>query len=128
KALEVPVEPYRPGALKRFTKAGPVIIDGVLGLGFKGPLAEDSPLFQALSEAAGIPDATVVAVDLPSGLDADDGEAQDVPLEADLTVTFGGKKPAQVLAPARDVCGEVLAIDIGFPAAASEAALGVHRP
>lgn len=128
RALEVPVEPFRPGALKRFAKAGPVIIDGVLGLGFKGPLADDSPLRQALTEAAAIEDATVVAVDLPSALDPDSGEAQDVPLEADLTVTFGGKKPALVLSPARDACGEVLLLDIGFPQAASEAALGVHRP
>ena len=128
KALGHSVEEFRPGALRKFAKAGPVILDGILGLGFKGPLADDSPLFAALAEAAEIPDATVVAIDLPSGLDVDQGEAQDVPLPADLTVTFGGKKPALILSPARDAAGEVLTIDIGLPAAAQEAALGVHRP
>ena len=128
KALGMATPVWRPGALARFRKAEPVIIDGVLGLGFEGRLEPDSPVFKALAEAAEIPEATVVAVDVPSGLDADSGDAQELPLEADVTITFGGKKPAHVLAPARDLCGEVLALACGFPNAAQDAALERHQP
>jgi NAD(P)H-hydrate epimerase len=81
-----------------------------------------------LQEAAEIPDSTVIAIDIPSGLDADSGEAQKIPLAADLTVTFGGKKPAHVLAPARDLCGDVLCVDIGVPSFVQEKVIAQHSP
>lgn len=117
------LERYKPGALTAFANAEPLVIDGVLGLGFRGPMSQSSTVYQALIEAANLPEATVIAIDMPSGLDADSGEAQVVPLSADLTVTFGGLKPAHVLSPARDVVGEVVALEIGFPEAACKAAL-----
>jgi len=127
-ALGHELKPWRAGVLTRFAKSEPIVIDGVLGIGCAGALAEDSPLFRALTEAAGLRDVTVVAVDVPSGLDADTGDRQQVPLDADITITFGGYKPAHLLAPARDLCGEVIVLDIGFPAAARDAALAVHKP
>ena len=127
-ALGHAVEPYTRGALKRFMRAEPIIVDAILGIGFEGPLQESSLTHAALSEAALIDDATVVAIDIPSGLDADCGDAQELPLTADITVTFGGRKPAHALAPARDACGEVLNLAIGFPMAAQTAALAIHRP
>lgn len=119
---------YKTGCLGRFRGREALVVDAVFGLGFEGALDDDGPAAEALKEAATLLDATVVAVDIPSGLDADRGDAQTVPLPAEFTVTFGGKKPAHVLAPARDQCGDVLALDIGFPQAAQDAALGVHRP
>lgn len=119
---------YKQGALRPYYEREPLIIDGVLGLGFKGPLAEDSLLYRALLEASSIPDRTVFAVDVPSGLDADRGDVQQVPLTADVTVTFGGLKPCHALAPARDHCGEVLTLSIGLPQAAQDAALVAHKP
>lgn len=124
-------QPYAAGALRRWQREEPIIVDGVYGLGFAGPLEDGDATalaFAALSEAGAIPDATVFAVDLPSGLDADSGAPQEIPLPADVTVTFGGKKPAQLLAPARDACGEVILVDIGYPQAALDAATEAHRP
>src|SRR5690606_37250062 len=44
------------------------------------------------------------------------------------TVTFGARKPAHVLSPARDVCGEVMDVDIGFPSAAAIDAMEEFPP
>lgn len=128
RALGHRLEAYERGALKRHMRDEPIVVDALLGTGFEGPLAESSLLHAALSEAALIDEATVIAVDVPSGLDADSGDAQELPLPADVTVTFGGRKPAHVLSPARDACGEVLSLSIGFPMAAQNAALGIHKP
>ena len=57
----------------------------------------------------------VVAVDIPSGIDADDGAVPDpVVLPADVTVTFGGIKAGLLLPPARDLAGEIVLVDIGI--------------
>ena len=116
-------EVYKKGAFAQFRRSEPVILDGVYGIGFGGVMDQQAPAFLALTEAQAIADATVVAIDVPSGLDIDRGEAQQVPLQAAVTLTFGGKKPALVLAPARDVCGEVICLSIGFPGKALEQCL-----
>jgi ADP-dependent NAD(P)H-hydrate dehydratase / NAD(P)H-hydrate epimerase len=64
----------------------------------------------------------VIAVDVPSGLHGDTGKPLDgVCFEAGLTVTFFRKKPAHLLFPGRDLCGEVVVADIGIPGAALDA-------
>jgi NAD(P)H-hydrate epimerase len=104
----------------------PVIIDGVLGIGFSGVLNEGLAR-EILAAMNTIEGRLVVAVDTPSGLDVDVGSAQDVPLKADITVTFGGLKPAHVLSPARVSCGRIELVDIGF-LAASEREAGERFP
>lgn len=126
RALGVSVENYEPGCLLDWQQ--PIVVDGVLGLGFDGPLETDTPLHRALVEAAALDARLVVAVDLPSGLDCDRGDDQQVPLPADVTVTFGALKPAHALAPARDLCGEIVSLGIGFPRAAEDAAEAIHKP
>lgn len=128
RALGHPTTTYRPGVLGRYRGQEALVIDGIFGLGFDGNMDETGIPYLALKEAATLEGSTVIAVDVPSGMDADQGDRQDLPLPSDVTVTFGGKKPAHVLAPARDQCGDVFCLDIGFPQAAQDAALGVHRP
>ena len=65
-------------------------------------------------------EATVVAVDLPSGLSADTAELIGPVLEADITVTLAAPKVPLVLPPAEHVAGDVVIADIGIP-------LGVRR-
>ena len=122
------VENYRRGALGRFKRAEPIIVDGVLGLGISRSLDPKGLIFAALAEAATLGNRTTIAVDIPSGLDANNGAMQQIPLRADLTVTFGGKKIAHVIAPARDACGEVMVIDIGFPSAAVSSVAAKEPP
>ncbi|AFR48292.1 NAD(P)H-hydrate dehydratase [Gordonia sp. KTR9] len=85
-----------------------VIVDGVVGLGGRGPLRTNA----AEIFAATGPETTVVAVDLPSGVDADTGEVHDPAVRADITVTFGVRRRAHLLAAPQ--CGRVVLVDIGL--------------
>ncbi|MDQ7006786.1 MAG: NAD(P)H-hydrate dehydratase [Acidobacteriota bacterium] len=90
-----------------------VVVDALFGTGLSRPLEGPAA---ALVEAINSCPAPVVAVDLPSGLDASSPDVPEVVVEATLTVTFARPKPAQLLPPAEMVCGEVVVVDIGIPA------------
>lgn len=85
-----------------------VIIDGIVGIGARGPLRGAAA--EAAKQSAGFP---VVAVDIPSGVDPMTGEAEGASISAQVTVTFGGLKPAHILGWER--CGQVKLHDIGIP-------------
>jgi hydroxyethylthiazole kinase-like uncharacterized protein yjeF len=86
-------------------------VDALFGAGLTRPLEG------AAAELAGrLQRERVVAVDVPSGIDGDDGNALgEAHFRAALTVTFVRKKPAHVLMPARAHCGEIVVADIGAP-------------
>ena len=87
-----------------------VVVDAMLGTGVTGALREpEATAASAINET----DATVVAVDVPSGVDADTGEAAGVAVEADHVVTFHDEKPGLA-----EVDADVTVADIGIPAAA----------
>ena len=89
---------------------GEVIVDGLLGIGLMRELDQD---WQALIQQINQVDAIRVAIDIPSGLNANTGIAQPCAVEADLTVTFIGAKVGQYLADGPDFCGELLYDDLG---------------
>jgi NAD(P)H-hydrate epimerase len=96
---------------------GDVLIDGLFGTGFRGePRAEAAALIEQVN-ARGRP---VVAVDLPSGVDADTGEVAGAAVRAVVTVTMHGRKVGNVVAPGRFHCGEVVVADIGLEHAETE--------
>ncbi|MER5832717.1 NAD(P)H-hydrate dehydratase [Streptomyces sp. NPDC002130] len=88
-----------------------LVLDGIVGIGGKGGLRPDAV---PLAAAAGRSRGAVVAVDLPSGVDADTGEVHGVAVRADLTVTFGTHKPGLLIDPAREYAGSVRLVDIGL--------------
>jgi hydroxyethylthiazole kinase-like uncharacterized protein yjeF len=88
-----------------------LVVDGVTGIGGKGGLRPAAAELVELVAARGAP---VVAVDLPSGVDADTGEVHGPAVRADLTVTFGTLKPGLLIDPARQHAGEVRLVDIGL--------------
>jgi ADP-dependent NAD(P)H-hydrate dehydratase / NAD(P)H-hydrate epimerase len=88
-----------------------LIIDGLLGIGGRGGLREP---MAALARQAGQSDATVVAVDLPSGIDADTGAVQGLAVRADVTVTFGAIKPGLLIDPGARHTGALDLVDIGL--------------
>ncbi|MFJ4819968.1 NAD(P)H-hydrate dehydratase [Streptomyces sp. NPDC088801] len=88
-----------------------LVLDGIVGIGGKGGLRPDAV---PLAAAAGRSRGAVVAVDLPSGVDADTGEVHGVAVQADLTVTFGTHKPGLLIDPAREYAGSVRLVDIGL--------------
>ncbi|WLW52853.1 NAD(P)H-hydrate dehydratase [Streptomyces sp. YU58] len=88
-----------------------LVVDGIVGIGGKGGLRPDA---EALVAAVERSRAAVVAVDLPSGVDADTGEVRGAAVRADLTVTFGTHKPGLLIDPAREYAGSVRLVDIGL--------------
>ncbi len=90
-----------------------IVIDGIVGIGGKGPVAEPAA---TLVRAVGSGSAFAIAVDVPSGVDADTGDVADpqAAFRADLTVTFACLKPGLATAPGRDWAGTVDIVDIGL--------------
>ncbi|MFJ5529604.1 NAD(P)H-hydrate dehydratase [Streptomyces sp. NPDC093261] len=88
-----------------------LIVDGIVGIGGKGGLRPDAASLAAVAEQSR---AAVVAVDLPSGVEADSGEVRGAAVRADLTVTFGTHKPALLIDPAREYAGSVRLVEIGL--------------
>ncbi|MFD9316636.1 NAD(P)H-hydrate dehydratase [Streptomyces sp. NPDC060053] len=88
-----------------------LVLDGIVGIGGKGGLRPDAAALAAIVAEAR---AAVVAVDLPSGVDADTGEVHGSAIRADLTVTFGTHKPGLLVDPAREYAGSVRLVDIGL--------------
>ncbi|MEU6335437.1 NAD(P)H-hydrate dehydratase [Streptomyces cellulosae] len=88
-----------------------LVVDGIVGIGGKGGLREAAvPLAEAARRGRGV----VVAVDLPSGVDADTGEVRGAAVRADVTVTFGAYKPGLLIDPGREYAGVVRCVDIGL--------------
>ncbi|MBO6304264.1 MAG: NAD(P)H-hydrate dehydratase [Selenomonadaceae bacterium] len=94
--------------INRFADA---IVDGLLGTGFHGEMREDLANIIEIVNDAGVP---VVAIDAPSGVEADTGMA-DVAIRADLTVSLGLPKFAHFFAPGADLSGKVVNSTIGIP-------------
>lgn len=92
-----------------FLQSADLILDGVYGTGFHGTLRpEGLAAARRMNDAPG----RVLALDLPSGLEADSGTAAEGAVQADLTVTFHAAKPCHRLAAAQ--CGRVEVADIGI--------------
>jgi hydroxyethylthiazole kinase-like uncharacterized protein yjeF len=88
-----------------------LVVDGLLGIGGKGALRAQAA---QLAEYANDSGATVVAVDVPSGVDADSGRVEGSAVRADITVTFGTLKPGLLVAPGAHYAGIVECVDIGL--------------
>jgi hydroxyethylthiazole kinase-like uncharacterized protein yjeF len=91
--------------------AADLILDGLLGIGGRGGLREAQA---SLASLAARSPGVVVAVDLPSGVDADTGVVEGAAIQADVTVTFGTLKPGLLIDPGARRAGVVELIDIGL--------------
>lgn len=88
-----------------------LIVDAVFGTGLSRAI--DGQIYDtliSLRETA----CPIIAVDVPSGMDADTGECQDCTPQAEITITFQWKKPGHLLLPGRQAAGEVIVADIGI--------------
>lgn len=91
-----------------------VIVDALFGIGVSRPLEAPYPRWIALVNAAR---ARRIAVDVPSGLDADTGAARPIAVRADVTAAMGFPKRGSESAAGSLGSGRVVEIDIGLPAA-----------
>ncbi len=102
--------------LQAFIETADVLLDGVLGTGFKLPLKED--IGRVLEAAQGFLaemewPPLVVAVDCPSGVDCDSGQAAAQTIPADATVTMAAIKQGLLMLPAYSLAGELRLVGIG---------------
>ena len=106
-----------------------VIVDALLGTGVDRPL---EGVWRAAIEAVNAAAAPVLAVDIPSGVQADTGTVAGVAVHADQTVTFIGRKAGMYTGAATDYCGTLHFADLGVPGSVFQqvpaAATLVHRP
>ena len=94
--------------------AADITIDALLGTGTRGPV--EGLLREAIEFMnRHRPEQTVVAVDIPSGANADTGEVGSVAVEADYTVTFTAPKIGMLSGKMGDCCGELIVAAIGSP-------------
>jgi ADP-dependent NAD(P)H-hydrate dehydratase / NAD(P)H-hydrate epimerase len=88
-----------------------IILDALFGTGFRGePRPDAARRIEAINSAGG----RVVSVDIASGVDASTGEVSGVAVEADVTITFHGRKVGHEVAPGRFRAGDVVVEDIGL--------------
>ena len=89
-----------------------LVVDGLLGTGFQG---EPRGLYTAAIARIKEIKAPVIAIDIPSGVDANTGQTAGVSVKADRTVTFGLLKRGLMFSPGRELAGDVVVADIGIP-------------
>lgn len=88
------------------------LIDALVGTGFHGEMSESLALIIDVINRSG---KKVVAVDIPSGVNADNGQIQGSAIKAHVTVTFGLPKPGLLLYPGASQAGEIMLDGIGLP-------------
>jgi NAD(P)H-hydrate epimerase len=89
-----------------------LIIDALLGVGLKGRV---EGFYRQLIALINSSRAYVLAVDIPSGLDATTGQSLGLSVKADETVTFVAKKHGMITPEGRRLCGRVVVKDLGVP-------------
>jgi len=100
-------------AAAELVAAADLVVDGILGIGGRGGLREPAATLAAVARET---DATVLAVDLPSGVDADSGAVEDTHrvVVADRTVVMGVLKPGLLVGAGAAYSGDLEVVDIGL--------------
>jgi hydroxyethylthiazole kinase-like uncharacterized protein yjeF len=89
-----------------------LLIDGIFGTGLD---AEVRGYYREVIDHLNTLQKTIIAIDIPSGLNADTGKPLGTAIRASLTITFGLPKVGHLISPGLDYVGEVKVIDIGIP-------------
>mgnify|MGYP003292318096 CR=1 FL=1 len=89
-----------------------VIVDAIFGFSFYGNISADlRGLFEEMSNAKGIK----FAIDVPSGVYCDSGFNDPACFKADYTIAISALKPAHIMHPASECCGDIIIANIGIP-------------
>ncbi|OGO14658.1 MAG: hypothetical protein A2Y93_16955 [Chloroflexi bacterium RBG_13_68_17] len=123
--VAVAEEDQRARVLRNLMTTADIVLDALLGTGFRLPLR--GAVKQVLAAAGKALEGRneqpfVVALDCPSGMDCDTGEAAEETLRADLTVTLAAAKPGLFRFPGAERVGELSIADIGVPEGQAELA------
>lgn len=103
------------GASERLSPAlvvgADLVVDCIFGAGLARDITDDIAVLVTTINSS---TASVVSVDVPSGVDGNTGMIRGCAIKADLTVTFCRAKPGHYLLPGRLMCGELAIRDIGI--------------
>jgi len=98
--------------LKKDLEKFDILVDGIFGTGLD---AEVRGYYREVIDHLNTLQRPIVAIDIPSGLDADTGKPLGTAIRASLTITLGLPKVGQLIPPGIDYVGELKVIDIGIP-------------
>jgi NAD(P)H-hydrate epimerase len=112
KNCQVPMHQVKEGMLKNVLFAADWIVDALFGTGLQGGLQRP---YHEIVSAINQMDAKVLSIDVPSGLNADTGQADGACVKADITLSFVGLKQGFLNPQAQRYLGELHVIDIGIP-------------
>ncbi len=96
---------------RKSIESAAVIVDAVFGTGYK--YREDERVSEVF-EAVNASSAKVVSIDVPSGLESNNGDVPGSCIKADITIVVSCMKPVHILKPARVLCGEIITVAIGI--------------
>jgi NAD(P)H-hydrate epimerase len=113
RGLKIPVVYYdNSETTDRLFDDAEIIVDCIFGIGFHGvPDTNIQSLFSKINSSS----ATVVSIDIPSGLEGDSGKINEITVIADITIAILTLKPVHVLKPSLENCGKVVLAPIGIP-------------
>ncbi len=89
-----------------------MVVDGMLGIGFKGQIGSE---LSKIIETVNAHSKCTIAIDIPTGIDPNTGQISQNCVKADMTITFGFLKKGMLFYPARSYCGKVKVGRIGIP-------------
>ncbi|MCG8430275.1 MAG: NAD(P)H-hydrate epimerase, partial [Candidatus Omnitrophica bacterium] len=115
KALRVELPAVSAATMSRFARAlrsADLVIDALLGVGVSGEVRRD---YRDTIELINTHAARVLAVDIPSGLDATTGRVHGSCVRADRTITFVARKQGMMSNEGKRYCGHVVVGDLGIP-------------
>lgn len=112
--LSIPTVWYDADRLKAIqtVKCADVIVDAVFGFSFYGTLSDElAALLREMTGANGLK----FAIDVPSGVYCDSGFMDENCFKSDYTIAISALKPAHIIHPAADCCGDIIIANIGIP-------------
>lgn len=108
--LSVDIEPV--AFAEELLSLSDVVVDAIFGTGLQGPVAAERCAVIDAVNKSGLP---VLALDIPSGLNADSGEVEGCAIMAAATISFIGLKRGLFAGQARDYCGEIVFSSLSMP-------------
>lgn len=112
KKLKVKIEKFHPVKIKPLVRNCDIIVDAIFGIGLSREVKGE---FEQAIKIINDSKKTVVAVDIPSGINADNGKVMGCAVKSDYTITMGFMKTGFMNNYAKKFLGKIIVVDIGYP-------------
>ena len=112
RAMGINIVYYNNDTPDKYFEDAQIIVDCIFGVGFKGELdTAIASLVNKINDSS----ATVISIDVPSGLEGDSGNVSENSVFADMTIAVLVLKPVHVLKPSVERCGKIVVAPLGIP-------------